>query len=128
MRQPFSGRRLGAAIALTAVTCVGGLAMAPAAFASPVAAAQAKPAAAASSTASQPGSQVKPNGSVGGCTGVLEQAGYSVTVGRWSVCVGAAVAAIVNSGNAFLACLPAMGATGVNALVSVAACAAATEL
>jgi hypothetical protein len=129
VRQPFSGRRLGgAAIALTAVTCVGGLAMAPAAFASPVAAAQAKPAAAAPSTAGQPGSQVKPDGSPAGCTGVLEQSGYTVTLGRWTVCIGAATGAVFSQENAYLACLPAMSATGVDPYTTAAACAAATFL
>jgi hypothetical protein len=128
VRQPFSGRRLGAAIALTAITCVGGLAMAAPAFASPAAAAQAKPAAAAPSTASQPGPQVKPDGSIAGCTGVLEQSGYTVTLGRWTVCLGAAAGAQYSPEHAYVLCLPAMAATGVDPVTTAAACAAATFL
>jgi hypothetical protein len=57
VRQPFSGRRLGAATALTAVTLVGGgLAMAPSASASPAAATPAKLVTAAAAPASVAGS------------------------------------------------------------------------
>jgi hypothetical protein len=128
VRQPFSGRRLGAAIALTAVTCVGGLAMAPAAFASPVAAAQAKPATAAPGTARQLAPQVKPDGSPGECTDVLAQAGYQASAGRTAVCLSAALGSLFSPAHAYALCVPAMALTGVDPVTSGTACAAATFL
>ncbi|MCO6000093.1 hypothetical protein [Actinoallomurus rhizosphaericola] len=72
MRQPFSGRRLGAATALTAVTLVaGGLAMAPAASA-----------AVTGKTATTP---VKPASS-GQCQYILVTSGYPITTARAQAC------------------------------------------
>ncbi|MEV0402439.1 hypothetical protein [Actinoallomurus sp. NPDC050550] len=122
VRQPFSGRRLGAATALTAVTLVGGgLAMAPAASAGTAAAAPAKRAAAASAPASAPGSKVTPNNSATGCKEQLKAWGYGNALQN-SICWSTWAAAFANATKAFAVCTPAMIGTGVPWKIAGAAC------
>jgi hypothetical protein len=121
VRQPFSGRRLGAAIALTTLTVIGGLAIAPAAFAGP--AGQAKPAATAATSASAQGSEVKPAGA-GDCTDLLEIYGYTVTIGRASICLAAAIIGSTSSNPPAVVATCAAGliSTHVGAAVATTAC------
>jgi hypothetical protein len=126
MKQSFSGRRLGAAAALTAVTLVGGgLAMAPTASASTAAAAPVK--LAAPVLAGAPGSQVTPNASLSGCQSALQNYGYDVTRARNAICIATVAIAVVNSQKAFSYCYPAMKLTGVGWVAALVACGQASN-
>jgi hypothetical protein len=115
VRQSFSGRRLGAVTAMTAVALVGGgLAMAPAASAGTAAAAPA--------TARAPGSQATPNASGPGCIGVLVQFEYDATAARKAICNMTAMVAFVNAPLALASCTSAMSGTGVGFQVTALAC------
>ncbi|MEV5752257.1 hypothetical protein AB0L00_30935 [Actinoallomurus sp. NPDC052308] len=106
MRQPFSGRRLGAATALTAVTLVGGgLAMAPAASAAVTATAPAKPA------------------SSGQCQYVLITSGYSITTTRAQACENGAGGSWIS----FDLCYFGLLGTNVTDYVATLACNAAGD-
>jgi hypothetical protein len=127
VKQPLSGRRLGAAIALTGVTLAGSLAVAPAAFAGPAAPAHPKPAAAASTTASEHGSQVKP-ASAALCTQTLELWGYDVTVARGTICLVTPVLSVIkDSMYAYAWCFGAMAATGVGLVAAGDVCLEAAD-
>jgi hypothetical protein len=107
-RNRFAGRRLGAAVALTTVTFLGSLTLAPAAFAS---SAVVSPAAHSA--------PVQPN-AVGDCTQTLEYYGYDLTWGRFTSCLLAQVGG--NSG--LYACFTGLQATGVATWIAAVACTA----
>ncbi|MCO5974855.1 hypothetical protein [Actinoallomurus soli] len=109
VRKPFSGRRLGAATALTAITLVGGgLAMAPAASA-----------AVTGKTATTP---VKPASS-GQCQYVLITSGYPLTTARAQACENGASGSWIS----FDLCYIGLTGTNVTDYVATLACNAAGD-
>ncbi|GAA4600529.1 hypothetical protein GCM10023195_00110 [Actinoallomurus liliacearum] len=106
MKQPFSGRRLGAATALTAVTLAGGgLALAPAASAAVTATAPAKPA------------------TSGQCEYVLVTSGYPITTARAQACENGASGSWIS----FDLCWAGLEGTNVSDYVVTLACNAAGD-
>lgn len=114
MRQPFSVRRLRAAVALTLVALVGGLAFAPSASASTGPAAHPK-LATVSTPAGPSGSHVTPDNAAD-CTLQLELWGQYVDGKRRGICFTAQGAAhVIGPDKAAAACVGAMVLTGVPA-------------
>jgi hypothetical protein len=109
-------RRIGAGVALTAVTTLGGLAFAPAAFAdSTVASATTHSAAPSAVAVPETGVQ---------CTATLILFGYPVTTQRGLICYLAA-SPLGNPAAKYAACVAAMKVTGVGLVAAGAACTAA---
>ena len=115
----ITGRRIGAAAALAAVTTLGGAALAPAAFADSTVAT-------ASSTAhSATRSAVARPETVNECYQWLQHYGYEVSVARGFACLVAS-SAPVNEAAKIASCVGLMKVAGVRLKVATIACTAAT--
>jgi hypothetical protein len=117
----LTGRRIGAAAALAAVTTCGGVALAPAAFAqSTVASATTSSTAhsAAQSPAAHPAT-------VNECYQVLQAYGYTVSVARAFACLVAS-SAPVNEAAKIASCVGLMKVAGVRLVIAATACTVAT--
>lgn len=113
----LTGRRIGAAAVLAAVTTCGGLALAPAAFAdSTVASATAH--SATHSAAAHPET-------INQCYQILNAYGYTVSPARAFACLVAASAHVPEAAK-IASCVSLMKVTGVSLTVSTIACTLAT--
>lgn len=105
-----TGRRVGAAATLAAVTACGGMAFAPAAFADSTGASHS----AIQSAAVRPAT-------VNQCYQMLNAYGYTVTVPRGVACATSSLGFPTHA-IAISACIAAMKVTGVGVLVATIAC------
>jgi hypothetical protein len=116
-RNRLTGRRIGAAAALAAVTTFGGAALAPAAFADSTVA--------SATTSSTAHSAVARPGTINECYQWLQAFGYQVTVARGFACAVGATAPVSEEAK-LASCLSLMTVAGVSVHAATVACTAAT--